>query len=630
MSSDDPTGDGSTSSDAAPRTIGRYALHAEIASGGMATVHIGRLLGPVGFARTVAIKRLHPPLAKDPEFVAMFLDEARLAARIRHPNVVSTLDVVATEGELFVVMEYVPGESLARLLRAVRTAKEMVPLPVAATIMVGVLHGLHAAHEARDERGDPLRIVHRDVSPHNILVGTDGDAHLIDFGIAKARGRMQVTRQGQIKGKLSYMPAEQLMGQGLDHRADIFAASIVLWEALTGQRLFQGIDDGDVYAKVLLGKVDPPSLHAKGLSPAIDAIVLRGLARDRTQRYATAREMALAIEAAIPLAPPSHVGRWVEALVGDALAERTEQIAGIERLVDSGSDATSSALMTIGGAGVPRPANEQNDVVVTGARALSASRPDRTSPTQPLGGRPAGMTEQTVVDRPAGGAVAKAPAVEVAGVPRRGRRRFAMVLALLVVPLVAYGGLRAFRGAGLSPVAGLFGKASPFDAKPGLSVEAKPSLSGAKPSLSGAKPGPLETKPGANPSPLEAKPGPLENGAAAGPPLAATRASSGWLPVPTSSPPAASASSEPAAGGLAAASTSAGAIATRKASPQTAQSARPAAPRGQAAPQPTEVTETPAVAPTTHPAIPNAASCDPPFYLDADGTKRYKRYCANL
>jgi eukaryotic-like serine/threonine-protein kinase len=583
MSSEDSaSGDGATSSDAAPRTIGRYALHAEIASGGMATVHIGRLLGPVGFARTVAIKRLHPPLAKDPEFVAMFLDEARLAARIRHPNVVSTLDVVATEGELFVVMEYVPGESLARLLRVVRTAKEMVPVPIAATIMVGVLHGLHAAHEARDERGDPLRIVHRDVSPHNILVGTDGDAHLIDFGIAKARGRMQVTRQGQIKGKLSYMPAEQLMGQGLDHRADIFAAAIVLWEALTGQRLFQGVDDGDVYAKVLLGKVDPPSLHAKGLSPTIDAIVLRGLARDREQRYATAREMALAIEAAIPLAPPSHVGRWVEALVGDSLAERTEQIAGIERLVDSG-EATSSALMTIG-AGVPRPANEQHDVVVTGARALSTSGRDRTSPTQPLGTLPAGMTEPTVVDRPAAGAVATESAGDVAHAPRRGRRRFAMVLALLFVSLAAYGGLRAVRSGGVSTMPWLTAKASP-----------------------------VET-----------------HAAGPTPPVPAPRASSDWLPVPMSSPSGSAASSETQAVGPVTASTSVAGVGAKKASPQTAQSARPVAPRGQAAPQPTEVTETPAAAPTARPSIPNAASCDPPFYIDADGTKRYKRYCANL
>jgi hypothetical protein len=551
----------------------------------MATVHIGRLLGPVGFARTVAIKRLHPPLAKDPEFVAMFLDEARLAARIRHPNVVSTLDVVATEGELFVVMEYVPGESLARLLRAVRTANSMVPVPIAATIMVGVLHGLHAAHEARDERGDPLRIVHRDVSPHNILVGTDGDAHLIDFGIAKARGRMQVTRQGQIKGKLSYMPAEQLMGQGLDHRADIFAASIVLWESLTGQRLFQGVDDGDVYAKVLLGKVDPPSLHAKGLSPALDAIVLRGLARDRAHRYATAREMALAIEAAIPLAPPSHVGRWVEGLVGDSLAERTEQIAGIERLVDAGADATSSALMTIG-AGTPRPANQQNDVVVTGARSTALARMDRTSPTQPLGAGPAGMTDPTVVDRPAGMPVAKDPDV-VSSAPRRGPRRVLLALALLVAPAAAYGGFRALRSRDVTAIAA-----------------------------------PITTVTRVNPVDTRT--------AATAQPLPASQASSDWQPVPTSSPVPTQATGDPGRPAIAAdgAKSVDGA---RRASPSPTQSARPLTPRGQAAPQASSITEEATTAtPGPKAPPPNVSSCDPPFYIDADGTKRYKRYCANL
>src|SRR5580700_11191148 len=228
-------------------TVGRYALHHEIASGGMATVHIGRLLGPVGFARTVAIKRLHPHLARNPEFVAMFLDEARLAARIRHPNVVSTLDVVATEGELFVVMEYVPGDSLARLLFAAKERSERVPLSVAASIMVDMLHGLHAAHEASDERGQPLNLVHRDVSPHNVLVGTDGAAHLIDFGVAKATGRAQVTREGQLKGKLAYMAPEQLGGSPVDRRADVFGASVVLWEMLTGQRLFDGADEGEIY-----------------------------------------------------------------------------------------------------------------------------------------------------------------------------------------------------------------------------------------------------------------------------------------------------------------------------------------------------------------------------------------------
>ena len=560
----------------------------------MATVHIGRLLGPVGFARTVAIKRLHPPLAKDPEFVAMFLDEARLAARIRHPNVVSTLDVVATEGELFVVMEYVPGESLARLLRAVRTAKDMVPVPIAATIMVGVLHGLHAAHEARDERGDPLRIVHRDVSPHNILVGTDGDAHLIDFGIAKARGRMQVTRQGQIKGKLSYMPAEQLLGQQLDHRADIFAASIVLWESLTGQRLFQGTDDGDVYAKVLLGKVDPPGLHAKGLSAEIDAIVLRGLSRDRNLRYASAREMALALEAAIPLAPPSQVGRWVETLVGDSLAERTEQIAGIERLVDGGAEATSSALMTIG-AGGPAPANEQNDVVVTGARAVPLSRMDRTSPTQLLGTRPAGMTSPTAVNRPAGSPAAEEESLaSVPGVPRRGPRRVIVAVALLLVPLAAYGGVRTLRGG----------------------VTAAPALA-------------------ARVSPVQ--PAPITSAASAAR-LIAPRVLSEWRPVPVPQPSAAEATPDPQARATAAA---AGA---KRAPPaqgmqtaqtvQTAQPSRPTAARGQAAAQATapatEAAETPAAAPAVRSPAASPASCDPPFYIDADGTKRYKRYCATL
>jgi hypothetical protein len=319
-------------------TIGRYALHHEIAAGGMAAVHIGRLLGPVGFARTVAVKRLHPHLARNPEFVAMFLDEARIAARIRHPNVVSTLDVVATEGELFVVMEYVPGDSLARLLHTVRERGEVVPLPVAASIMVDVLHGLHAAHEASDERGQALNLVHRDVSPHNVLVGTDGAAHVIDFGIAKAVGRAQVTREGQLKGKLAYMAPEQLKGGGgrVDRRADVFGASVCFWEMLTGRRLFEGEDEGEIYGKVLRADVAKPSrIAGRGRDlDRSDAIVLRGLARQADKRYPTARAMALAIEEALPLAPPSQVGEWVERHGGEALAERARRIAEVEGTPD--------------------------------------------------------------------------------------------------------------------------------------------------------------------------------------------------------------------------------------------------------------------------------------------------------
>jgi serine/threonine protein kinase len=155
-----------------PRVIGRYALYGKIAAGGMATVHIGRLLGPAGFSRTVAIKRMHPELAEDPEFVEMFLDEARVAARIRHPNVVPTLDIGSEGGELFLVLEYVAGETLARLLRQAAALGEPVPVAVVGAIVSGVLHGLHAAHEAKDERGESLELVHRDVSPQNVLVGS--------------------------------------------------------------------------------------------------------------------------------------------------------------------------------------------------------------------------------------------------------------------------------------------------------------------------------------------------------------------------------------------------------------------------------------------------------------------------
>ncbi|MCA9588320.1 MAG: serine/threonine protein kinase, partial [Myxococcales bacterium] len=249
----------SGSSPGEARVVGRYALYGALAAGGMATVHLGRLLGPVGFSRTVAIKRLHAQFAADPEFVSMFLDEARVAARIRHPNVVPTLDVVTTDGELFLVMEYVPGESLAKLTRAVRERGERIPLPVMSAIMVGTLLGLHAAHEATDERGEPLHIVHRDVSPQNVLVGTDGVAKILDFGVAKAAGRIQTTREGQIKGKLAYMPPEQLRGGDVTRKCDVYAAGVMLWELLTGQRLFSGDNEGAVVARVLEGRIERPS-----------------------------------------------------------------------------------------------------------------------------------------------------------------------------------------------------------------------------------------------------------------------------------------------------------------------------------------------------------------------------------
>lgn len=305
-------------------------LYGELASGGMATVHFGRLSGPVGFSRTVAIKRLHPHFAKDPEFVTMFLDEARLCGRIRHPNVVPTLDVVATQGEIFIVMEYVAGEALSRLMKAAAAKNVLMPPKVAATIMSSVLHGLHAAHQTKDEHGQPLGIVHRDVSPQNILVGADGAARVLDFGVAKAAGRMQTTREGQLKGKIAYMPPEQLGGAPVTKQIDIYAAAVVLWEALTGRRLFDGETEAIVLARAIEGCIDPPSSHNAFLEPAIDAVVLRGLARDPEMRFSTAREMALALEQTIGLASPSEVGEWVEMIAGEELRRRAQTIAEIE------------------------------------------------------------------------------------------------------------------------------------------------------------------------------------------------------------------------------------------------------------------------------------------------------------
>jgi serine/threonine-protein kinase len=312
-------------------TVGRYTLHGEIASGGMAVVYFGKLLGPVGFSRPVAIKRLHPQLAREPALRDMFIDEARLASRIRHPNVVPTLDVVDERSELLLVMEYVHGESLQLLLRAMRQRGERVPVRIALAIMTGVLHGLHAAHEAASEAGEPLHIVHRDVSPQNILCGVDGVPRVLDFGVARAAVRLENTREGIVKGKLAYMAPEQLGGVEVDRRADVYAASVVLWEMLAGRRLFVREDGASVMVdKLLRGTIEPPSAHASSVPKLLDAITLHGLTRNPEQRFATAREMALAIERFGDLARPSEIGEWVEALAAESLATRKGRLKELE------------------------------------------------------------------------------------------------------------------------------------------------------------------------------------------------------------------------------------------------------------------------------------------------------------
>jgi len=298
----------------------------------MATIHFGRLQGAAGFARSVAIKRLHAQYAKDPEFVAMFVDEARLAARIAHPNVVPTLDVFSQNGELLLVMEYVRGTSLSRLFRTLNQKDERIPPRIGASIVAGMLHGLHAAHEAKSEAGEPLHMVHRDVSPQNVLVGTDGIARVLDFGVAKAAGRWQSTQLGQLKGKIAYMAIEQITTGNVTRQTDVYAAAVVLWETLTGKRLFRADNDAKLLSLVMAGEVPPPSKVASGVPSGFDAVVMRGLDRNPAKRFSTARQMASAVEAVLGTAPTTEVGEWVERVAAEELRERANRIEEIERI----------------------------------------------------------------------------------------------------------------------------------------------------------------------------------------------------------------------------------------------------------------------------------------------------------
>ncbi|WP_437337913.1 serine/threonine-protein kinase [Sorangium sp. So ce394] len=402
----------------------RYLLFDEIGAGGMATVHLGRQHGSAGFRRTVAVKRLYPQFVRDPELVAMLLDEARVAARIRHPNVVATIDVVSSGGEVLLVMEYVHGESLARLLRAATKDGGAPPPRIACAVLAGALHGLHAAHEATAEDGAPLGLVHRDVSPHNLLVGEDGVARVLDFGVAKSAGRAQITRDGQLKGKLAYMSPEQIAGEPLDRRADVYAAGVVLWETLTGERLFEGRGEALSILRLLQAGVDPPSARRPGVPPELEAITLRALARGPEDRFPTAREMALALEATGLAASTSEVGAWVASLAGEALSQRAALIAAIEP-----------------GAATPSAPPELGSALETTGAALGTAGAALETTGLALG--TAGAALGTAAAGPAEAAVASAPQPAAASPSRRRWGAAAAAGAALAIAAAAIGFARA-------------------------------------------------------------------------------------------------------------------------------------------------------------------------------------------
>jgi len=277
-------------------TLGGYDLLRRLGSGGMAEVHLARANGIEGFQKLVVLKQILPHLSRDKHFVRMFLEEARLAALLDHPNVVQVFDLGAEDGEYFFTMEFVYGENLSGLLKGLQKVAQPLAFEHVVTIGLGVAAGLHCAHERVGFDGRPLGIVHRDVSPTNVMITYEGGVKVADFGIAKVVTRTDVTRAGTRKGKVPYMSPEQCRAEKIDRRSDVFSLGIVLWEAATGQRLFDGDNEFGVMNLIVNGNIKPPSSVRPDIPPGLEAIIMKALTVKRDQRYQTAREMQLDLE----------------------------------------------------------------------------------------------------------------------------------------------------------------------------------------------------------------------------------------------------------------------------------------------------------------------------------------------
>jgi serine/threonine protein kinase len=310
--------------------IGPYEIISRLSGGGMAALFVGRQSGPGGFLRHVAIKVVHDYLSGDPQLARMFLDEARLSSRIDHPNVVHVEAFGEHEGQHYLVMELVDGVTLSELLSSHVKRGARLPIEIAVGIAAQVADALHAAHETTDERGQPLGIIHRDVSPQNILVSAKGRVKLIDFGIAKAAGKLAVSHPGSVRGKLGYMAPEQALGEPVGRHSDVFALGVVLWESLTLQRLFRAENDVATLALVREANVEPPSRHRPELTAELDAVVISALARHREERPATAMQLRRALLRTVTEAlfiEPADLARLVNDIASAPLARRRGALA---------------------------------------------------------------------------------------------------------------------------------------------------------------------------------------------------------------------------------------------------------------------------------------------------------------
>ena len=310
--------------------LGRYRLIAELARGGMGIVYLALVRGPAGFKKLLVVKELMPHFAVDEAFMAMFLDEARVAARLSHPNIVQTLEVGDVSGRPFIAMEYLEGQTLQRIVHRSMKRGTRLPLPIHLHALMAMLNGLHHAHEVCDFDGSKLRFVHRDVTPHNLFVTYAGEVKVIDFGIAKSLDSSgENTRTGVLKGKVGYMAPEQTRGEEVDRRADVYAAGVMLWEALTGRRMWKGENDLAVLRARMHDTIQPPSTVAANVPSVLERIAMRALADSPDARYATAEEMRVDLEAYLGSASHAgarEIGRYVTALFAEERAQMAKLV----------------------------------------------------------------------------------------------------------------------------------------------------------------------------------------------------------------------------------------------------------------------------------------------------------------
>jgi serine/threonine-protein kinase len=310
------------------RRFGRYELLYRLASGGMANIYVARFLGVEGFEKLLAIKRIHDHLTEDPQFIKMFFDEARVASRIMHPNVVQVIELGEVDGVYFMAMEYVHGESLSSVLWRVKLHPR-----VCAKIVADAAAGLHGAHQLCDAGGRPLNVVHRDVSPQNILLSYDGAVKVTDFGVARARDNAQSTAGSSLKGKFSYMSPEQASAEPVDRRSDVFALGIVLYELTTRTRLFKGSSSVQTLRKVTSQVIPPPSQFITGYPKQLEQVVLSALERNPARRLQSAEQLQHELERFLAASGdpvlPSRVGTFMARSFADRIDEKRKMLLGL-------------------------------------------------------------------------------------------------------------------------------------------------------------------------------------------------------------------------------------------------------------------------------------------------------------